>query len=355
MALPRCSGLGLGQDHLPAGHRRAGARRRRLCGPGRRGLAGRIARPVRAATPTGARRGVPGGEPVRASVGPPQPGVRPAPCAGRTATLLAPEVTELLGIAPCSNAARRASRAASASVPPNRPCAARGPRILLMDEPLAALDLKRKREILPYLERLHRELSIPVIYVSHAPDEVARLADHLVLLDAGRAIASGALNSVLSRIDLPAAFADDAGVVLDTVIDGHETDHLSRLRFAGGQIWVSQRPEPVGTPLRCRIHARNVSLALIPSTRPRSSTASRPPSSTSLRPPPPGSCWCASTAPANRCSRASPNVPQGGWRSVRASRCGRRSSRSRCSTEALGGRATRCGGAFRLCSTERSP
>ena len=173
-----------------------------------------------------------------------------------------------------------------------------------------------------------------MIYVSHAPDEVARLADHLVLLDAGRAIASGALNSVLSRIDLPAAFADDAGVVLDTVIDGHETDHLSRLRFAGGQIWVSQRPEPVGTPLRCRIHARNVSLALIPSTRPRSSTASRPPSSTSPDHHP-GSCWCASTAPANRCSRASPNVPQGGWRSVRASRAAGADRRSRCSTEAL--------------------
>jgi len=138
------------------------------------------------------------------------------------------------------------------------------PRILLMDEPLAALDLKRKREILPYLERLHRELSIPLVYVSHSPEEVARLADHLVLLDGGKVVASGPLNSVLSRIDLPAAFADDAGVVLDTVVDGHEDDHLTRLRFPGGQIHVAQRPEPVGTPLRCRVHARNVSLALVP-------------------------------------------------------------------------------------------
>ncbi|QID19501.1 molybdenum ABC transporter ATP-binding protein [Nitrogeniibacter mangrovi] len=138
------------------------------------------------------------------------------------------------------------------------------PRILLMDEPLAALDLKRKREILPYLERMHRELSIPVIYVSHSPEEVARLADHLVLLDEGRAIASGTLNTVLSRIDLPAAFAGDAGVVLDTVIDGQEEDHITRLRFPGGVIRVAQRAEPVGTPLRCRVHARNVSLALVP-------------------------------------------------------------------------------------------
>ncbi|MDP1536360.1 MAG: molybdenum ABC transporter ATP-binding protein [Burkholderiales bacterium] len=77
------------------------------------------------------------------------------------------------------------------------------PRLLLMDEPLAALDLARKNEILPYLERLHDELEIPVLYVSHAPDEVARLADHLVVMDGGRAVAQGPLADVLSRIDLP--------------------------------------------------------------------------------------------------------------------------------------------------------
>ncbi|WP_153145873.1 molybdenum ABC transporter ATP-binding protein [Dechloromonas sp. H13] len=138
------------------------------------------------------------------------------------------------------------------------------PRILLMDEPLAALDLKRKLEILPYLERLHRELAIPVIYVSHAPDEVARLADHLVLLDAGRVVASGPLKEVLGRIDLPAAFADDAGVVIEAKVAAHEADDLTRLEFPGGAIFVSRRGEPPGTPLRCRIHARDVSLALVP-------------------------------------------------------------------------------------------
>lgn len=138
------------------------------------------------------------------------------------------------------------------------------PQILLMDEPLAALDLKRKQEILPYLERLHRELSIPIIYVSHAPDEVARLADHLVLLDAGRCIASGPLNDVLTRLDLPGAFADDAGVVLPLTVSAHEADDLTRLSFPGGEIFVSRHDEPVGTPLRCRIHARDVSLALSP-------------------------------------------------------------------------------------------
>ncbi len=136
------------------------------------------------------------------------------------------------------------------------------PRLLLLDEPLAALDLKRKQEILPYLERLHDELSIPVIYVSHAPDEVARLADHLVLLDAGRVVASGPLSETLARADLPPAFADDAGVVLDTTLIGPEADNLSQLDFAGGSLHVGRRPEAPGSRLRCRIHARDVSLAL---------------------------------------------------------------------------------------------
>jgi len=136
------------------------------------------------------------------------------------------------------------------------------PRLLLMDEPLAALDLRRKLEILPYLERMHGELAIPIVYVSHAPDEVARLADHLVLLDAGKAVASGPLTETLARVDLPPSFADDAGVVLDTILAGHEEDALSRLEFAGGALFVGRRREAVGTRLRCRIHARDVSLAL---------------------------------------------------------------------------------------------
>jgi molybdate transport system ATP-binding protein len=143
------------------------------------------------------------------------------------------------------------------------------PRLLLMDEPLAALDLGRKQEILPYLERLHDELAIPIIYVSHAPDEVARLADHLVLLDGGRVAASGPIGETLARADLPPAFADDAGVVLDTVLEGHEPDALSRLAFAGGVLYVGQRKEAIGSRLRCRIHARDVSLAL---TRPAGSS-----------------------------------------------------------------------------------
>jgi len=136
------------------------------------------------------------------------------------------------------------------------------PRLLLMDEPLSGLDIRRKQEFLPYLERLHNELSIPVIYVSHAPDEVARLADHLVLLDNGRAVASGPLGETLARIDLPPAFADDAEVVLATTLSRHEADNLSQLEFEGGCIRIGRRPEALGSRLRCRIQASDVSLAL---------------------------------------------------------------------------------------------
>jgi molybdate transport system ATP-binding protein len=135
------------------------------------------------------------------------------------------------------------------------------PRLLLMDEPLAALDFHRKQEILPYLERLHDIFAIPILYVSHSPEEVARLADHLVLLDEGKVAASGPLSEAMARADLPPAFARDAGVVLDTVVAGHEADALSRLGFAGGHLLVGRRPEPVGTRMRCRILARDVSLA----------------------------------------------------------------------------------------------
>ncbi|MDR0716878.1 MAG: molybdenum ABC transporter ATP-binding protein [Azoarcus sp.] len=136
------------------------------------------------------------------------------------------------------------------------------PRLLLMDEPLAALDLKRKLEILPYLEKLHDELSIPVLYISHAPDEVARLADHLVLIDNGRAAASGPLVETLARLDLPHAPGDDPGVVLETTVAGHEADGLTRLEFPGGALYVSRRDKPPGSHVRCRIHASDVSLAL---------------------------------------------------------------------------------------------
>lgn len=137
------------------------------------------------------------------------------------------------------------------------------PDLLLLDEPLAALDLKRKKEILPYLERMHDELETPILFVSHSPDEVAQLADYLVLMEEGSVVADGPLLETLARLDLPAAFADDAGVVLDTVIgEQDDVDNLTRLDFAGGSLYVGERPAPVGRRVRCRVHARDVSLTL---------------------------------------------------------------------------------------------
>ena len=136
------------------------------------------------------------------------------------------------------------------------------PRILLMDEPLSALDTTSKQEILPYLERLHRELKIPVLYVSHALDEVARLADHLVLLQQGSVIASGALGETLARLDLPIAHFDDAGAVIEaSVAQQDEKYHLTRLDFAGGHLWVGKVEQPFGTGVRARVLARDVSIA----------------------------------------------------------------------------------------------
>jgi molybdate transport system ATP-binding protein len=134
---------------------------------------------------------------------------------------------------------------------------------LLMDEPLSALDLARKQEILPYLERLHDELEIPILYVSHAPDEVARLADHIVALEDGRAVAEGPLAETLARLDLPIRLGEDVGVVLDAVIgERDEAWHLVRVDFAGGSLWVRDTGLPAGRRVRIRILARDVSLAL---------------------------------------------------------------------------------------------
>ncbi len=141
----------------------------------------------------------------------------------------------------------------------------RQPRLLLMDEPLAALDLARKEEILPYLEQLHETLSIPILYVSHAPDEVARLADHIVVLDSGHALACGPLTETLARLDLPIRLGEDAGVVLDATVTEHDAEwHLAGVDFPGGRLWVRDKGIPTGHHVRLRIHARDVSLATAP-------------------------------------------------------------------------------------------
>lgn len=139
------------------------------------------------------------------------------------------------------------------------------PRLLLLDEPLAALDAHRKSEILPYLERLHDELGIPMLYVSHSQDEVARLADHLVLLSGGKALASGLIGETLARLDLPLAMGDDAGVVIEGTVSAYDPAyHLVSVRLPRSQraIRVAYAPMAIDTPLRCKVQARDVSLSL---------------------------------------------------------------------------------------------
>jgi molybdate transport system ATP-binding protein len=139
------------------------------------------------------------------------------------------------------------------------------PKLLLMDEPLAALDSQRKSEILPYLQRLHDELDIPVLYVSHAQDEVARLADHLVLLSEGKALASGPIGETLARLDLPMAMGDDAGVIIEGQVSAYDAEYqLLGLQLPATEmsIRVTHAPIALGQPLRCKVHARDISLSL---------------------------------------------------------------------------------------------
>ncbi|RXN91711.1 molybdenum ABC transporter ATP-binding protein [Achromobacter aloeverae] len=141
------------------------------------------------------------------------------------------------------------------------------PRLLLMDEPLAALDNARKQEILPYLERLHEELDIPIVYVSHAPEEVARLADHLVLLEHGRVLASGPIGQTLARLDLPSAMADDASVVIEGEVASYDREYRLLTVFvagAGARLRVVHDDLPLGRRMRLVVRARDVSLTLAP-------------------------------------------------------------------------------------------
>lgn len=137
------------------------------------------------------------------------------------------------------------------------------PRLLLLDEPLAALDLPRRAEVLPFLARLRATTDVPMLYVTHALDEVDALADWLVLLEAGRVLASGAVAAVVARTDLPLlGQRRDAGVLLECRVAAQDgVRGLTQLAFAGGALRVAQRPEPVGTTLRLRLRARDVAVA----------------------------------------------------------------------------------------------
>lgn len=138
------------------------------------------------------------------------------------------------------------------------------PRILLMDEPLAALDVPRKTEILDYIERLRDEINIPMVYVSHSVTEITRLADRVVVLADGKCLAVGDVDDVMGRTDLTAATGRyEAGSVLDTRVRAHEAhDQLTTLAFDGGELVVPHLEAAIGEAVRARIRARDVSLSI---------------------------------------------------------------------------------------------
>ena len=136
------------------------------------------------------------------------------------------------------------------------------PQLLLMDEPLASLDAARRQEIFPWLSKLRDELKMPMLYVTHSADEVARLADHLVVLDKGNVKAQGPVSTVLTQVVNPVVVGEDAGALIAGRIGQVDTQwHLSRIDFEGGCVWMRDAGLPVGKAVRIRILARDVSLA----------------------------------------------------------------------------------------------
>jgi len=138
------------------------------------------------------------------------------------------------------------------------------PRVLLMDEPLASLDMPRRSEILRYIERLRDDFALPIVYVSHSIDEIIRLADHLTVLSDGRTVATGELISVMSDpANAPLFGRYEAGVVLDCLVVRHEASYqLTVLSFPGGELRVPQIDLAAGAHVRVHLRAREVALSL---------------------------------------------------------------------------------------------
>jgi molybdate transport system ATP-binding protein len=173
------------------------------------------------------------------------------------------QAVELLGIGPLLTRAPHTLSGGERQRVAIARALATSPKLLLMDEPLAALDAKRKAEIFPFLETLNRALALPILYVSHAIDEVARLADHLVLLEAGQVVATGDTAGLMTRLDLPLAHSDGAGAIITATVVSHDSKfHLTLARFNGGELFIPQQKLTVGQTVRVRVQARDVSLTL---------------------------------------------------------------------------------------------
>ena len=172
------------------------------------------------------------------------------------------DVVDLLGLAPLLHRRPRTlSGGEKQRVAIGRALLAQ-PRLLLMDEPLASLDAARKAEIIPYLLRLQHAVAMPILYVTHAMEELVQLAANLVLLQAGRVIAAGTLPELSARADLPLATRPDAAAILPATIARHDPARgLTALLAGDVPLLVPLMPHPAGTRVRARIPAREVILA----------------------------------------------------------------------------------------------
>lgn len=139
------------------------------------------------------------------------------------------------------------------------------PRLLLMDEPLAALDIGRKQDIVPFILRLNRELGIPMVYVSHAVDEVLQVADTLVIMDKGAVVAAGVFGDVCSRPELAGYMGEEIGGVLEGRVERHDVEYgLTLVRVDEQRLFVPRQAAAVGERLRIHIHSRDITLATAP-------------------------------------------------------------------------------------------
>ena len=137
-----------------------------------------------------------------------------------------------------------------------------GPELMLMDEPLSALDGVRKAEVLPYLEALREQADIPIVYVSHDMGEVARLAQHMVVLNEGRVVVAGPTDAVLSDpAAVPFVGVRDAGAVLTGRVVGHADDGLTKIETEAGALWVPGAVGRAGGAIRLRVPAQDIILS----------------------------------------------------------------------------------------------
>ncbi len=187
-------------------------------------------------------------------------GIKRAKRAGANEALA--EAVELLGIGhllardPASLSGGERQRVAMARA------LALQPRLLLLDEPLASLDQARREEILPWLERLHTQLQIPVLYVTHSMAELVHLADHVVLLEAGRIKLAGPIAPVLADPEFAMAVGGQAGAILRGKVAEHDVAYgLTAIDVNGQQLWVKENHLPLGAPVRLHVHANDVSLS----------------------------------------------------------------------------------------------